>query len=292
MEDLYLLSEKNLNVTYSIDMLRVKCYISYFYFSELEFRFMSCWKSLVLKKWESTRATDFQYNYVVDCGNNNSFWFGFLHNTEKRVDNEYVGYNFTVEFNPNKVKDNKVLFYILTLSRNWILKSCDLAMDLPVSILDIIWDRGLKRTYKIFGNGFDDKTIEVGKGQGRFKIYNKKIEAGLNMLGNLTRIEISCIFEDFLLENIYKLEFPDIFPVIYTSEYMYSFTDYKDKTLLAIAYAVQSGFPINDLSRHYRKKIKEMFLGGNKVQFSKKIATTILRRVLFHYFMRTNQTWK
>lgn len=187
MDNLYLLSENNLNVTYSLDMLRVKCYITHFYFSELEFRFMTCWKELVLKKWESTRITDFQYNYVIDCGDGNSFWFGFLHNNEKRVDNEHVGYNFTVEFNPNKVRDNKILLHILTLNKNWILKSCDMAMDMPVSILDIIWDRGLKRSYKIFGNGFDDKTIEVGKGQGRFKIYNKKIESNLNMLRRIDK---------------------------------------------------------------------------------------------------------
>ena len=292
MDNLYLISEQNLNITYSVDMLRVKCYLTYFYFSELEFRFNTCWRNLVLKKWESSSIMDFQYNYVIDAGEEHSFYIGFLHNSEKRVDNEKVGYNFTVEFNPNKVRDNKVLLHILNLSRNWILKSCDLAMDMPVSILDIIWDRGLKRSYKVFGNGFDDKTIEVGKGQGRFKIYNKKKEANLNILGNLTRVEVSCEFNDFLIEYIAKLEFPDVFPILYTNDHMYSFEDYKDRTLLAIAYAVQNGFPINDLSRVYRKKVKEMFLGGNKIKFCKENASSVLRRILFHYFMKTNQRWR
>jgi len=182
LDNLYLLSENNLNVTYSLDMLRVKCYITHFYFSELEFSFMTYWKDCIIKKWESFSLKEFRYNYVVDCGDGHSFWFGFFHNNEKNSMNENARYNFTIEFNPNKVRDNKILLHILKLSNNWILKSCDLAMDLPVSILDIIWDRGLKRTYKVFGNCFDDKTIMVGKGQGRFKIYNKKIESNLNIL--------------------------------------------------------------------------------------------------------------
>lgn len=108
----------------------------------------------------------------------------------------------------------------------------------------------------------------------------------------MTRVEVSCEFEDYPIENIALLEFPDIFPVLYTNDHMYSFEDYNDRTLLAIAYAVQNGFPINDLSRHYRKKIKDMFLGGNKIKFSKKNATSVLRKVLFHYFMKTGQRWR
>lgn len=69
---------------------------------------------------------------------------------------------------------------------------------------------------------------------------------------------------------------------------MYTFEDYKDKTLLAIAYAVQNGFPINDLTRYYKKKIKNMFEGGDKIKFSKDAATKILRKVLFHYFLNVN----
>lgn len=182
MNELYFISQENLNITYSIDMIRIKCYLSFFMFSELEFRLKTCWNKYVLKKWESSRILDFQYNYVIGAENNNSFWFGFLHNNEKRFDSEKAGYNFTMEFNPNKIRDNKILLNILTLSKQWILKSCDLAMDLPINILDIIWDRGLKRTYKVFGNGFDDKTIEIGKGQGRLKIYNKKKESNLNLV--------------------------------------------------------------------------------------------------------------
>ena len=288
MDDLYLISQENLNITYSIDMIRVKCYLSFFMFSELEFRLKTCWESYVLKKWESSRIVDFQYNYVIDAGEENSFWFGFLHNNERRIDNENVGYNFTIEFNPNKVRDSKILLHILTLSRHWILKSCDLAMDLPVSILDIIWDRGLKRTYKVFGNGFDDKTIEVGKGQGRLKIYNKKKESNLNMLGELTRVEVTCEFDDFPIERIAYLYFPDIFPTLYTNDHMYTFEDYKDKTLLAIAYAVQNGFPVNDLTRYYKKKVKNMFEGGSRIKFSTDVATKVLRKVLFHYFLSVN----
>lgn len=257
-------------------------------FSELEFRLKTCWEKYVVKKWESSKIVDFQYNYIIDAGEEHTFWFGFMHNNERRVDNENVGYNFTIEFNPNKIRDNKILLQILTLSSDWYIRSCDIAMDLPVNILDIIWDRGLKRTYKVFGNGFDNKTIEIGKGQGRMKIYNKKEEAKLNIAGNLTRVEVSCEFDSFPIKRIAYLDIPGIFPKLYLNEHMFSFEDYEDRTLLAIAYAVQSGFPVNDLTRHYRKKIKEMYLGGSEIKLSTKTALSVLKKVLFHYFLGIN----
>lgn len=69
---------------------------------------------------------------------------------------------------------------------------------------------------------------------------------------------------------------------------MYTFEDYKDKTLLGLLYAVQYGFPIHDLSRVYKKKIKNMLEGGNRVKFDRKTSTAILRKTLFQYFLNVN----
>ena len=51
---------------------------------------------------------------------------------------------FTIEFNPNKFKDDKLLMYILNLSGKWYILKYDLAIDLHVNILDIIFDKSRK----------------------------------------------------------------------------------------------------------------------------------------------------
>ena len=52
-----------------------------------------------------------------------------------------------------------------------------------------------------------------------------------------------------------------MFPSIYLNNYLYSFSDYEDKTLLAILYSVQNGFPIKYLTKTYKKKIKDLLQG-------------------------------
>lgn len=273
------------NIIYSIDMLRLKTYISFTTFSELEFRFKTVWKNYVKREWSDARIKNFFYNYSIEIEEGKSFWFGFLHNTEKREDrNEF--YNFTIEFNPNKLKDNNILLYILGLSGNWYLKGLDLAMDLKVSILDLNLDFSGRQVMKIESHGYDDKTISLGKGDGRLKVYNKKKESNLNILGDLTRVEISRQFEDFEIRKIKFFKFGEHFPSIYLNHYVYSLSDYDDKTLLAILYAVQSGFPIKDLTKTYKKKIKNILQGGYKILFDEKTASQVVSQTIFYYFMK------
>lgn len=70
-----------------------------------------------------------------------------------------------------------------------------------------------------------------------------------------------------------------------------SLSDYKDKTLLAISYAVQHGFPLKDLTRYQRKKVKDMFEGGYKVKFFQKYATDVLQQTIYFYFMSNNKVF-
>ncbi|MCI9286805.1 MAG: hypothetical protein HFJ57_02300 [Clostridia bacterium] len=281
---MYFYSEEMFNVTYSIDMIRLKTYISYQEFSEIEFRFNTCWADFVKNKYTSARLEQFFYNYNIEIEEGKSFWFGFMHNTERRSEN-ITEYNFTIEFNPNKLKDTNILKYLFTFGSKWFLKSCDIACDIPVSILDIVYNKGRKRSTKVFSNGFDDKTIYIGKGDKRVKIYNKKIESNLAIKGDLTRIEVSKVFEDFPISNIklFHIE-DDIFPVLYMNKYIYSLKDYEDKTLLAIVYAIESGFDFNMLSRRYKEKVSQLLQGGNKISFSGKPATQVLRNVIFSCF--------
>lgn len=276
------------NLTYSIDMLRLKTYITYDKFASLEFAFDTVYKQYVLKKYTSARMESFFFNYQIEISEGVSFWFGFLHNTEKRgeIENHTDKYNFTIEFNPNKLKDNFLIKYLLNISNEWFLRSYDLAVDLKVNILDIIIDKGKKRKVQIYNNGFDNLTYRIGLNDKKVKIYNKKIESKLDIPYDLTRIEISRQYNDFPISNIKLLKFgTDNFPELYLNDYICSLTDYQDKTLYAIVYAVQNGFPINNLSRVYKQKIKKLFEGGNKIRFTDKDATQVLHQTIFTYFI-------
>lgn len=289
---MYFISVNDNNITYSIDMIRLKTYITYSVFTEIEFRFKTCWKDFIKRYYTSPRQKEFFYNYVIEI-EDNSFWFGFCHNNERRSFFEESEYNFTIEFNPNKLKDNKIIEYLLNLSGDWYIKSFDLAMDLKINILDIITDTSGRRRDLITSYGYDNKTIVIGKDDGRVKIYNKKIESDLKILHDLTRVEVSRYFDDYPVNEISKFNYGNIFPNLYLNQYVYSLSDYKDKTLLAILYAVQNGFPVKDLSRAYKSKIKNLLEGGYKISFSNSIATNVLTKTIFHYFINNNKVrWK
>lgn len=290
---MYLNELQHNNIVYSVDMIRLKTSLTYSVFTEIEFRFKTAWKDYIKKQYTTPQLKQFFYNYVIEVCEGQSFWFGYCHNTERRSFYEGAEYNFTIEFNPNKLKDNKIIMYLLSLSGKWYIKSFDLAMDLKVNILDIITDIKGRGSSKIFINGFDDKTIEIGKGDGRLKIYNKKKESNLNILGSLTRVEVSRVLDDYPISDMKLFNFGNCFPNLYLNKYLYSFEDYEDKTLLALLYAVQNGFPIKDLSRVYKNKIKNMFKGGYRIIFDNKIATQVVRKTIFYYFINNMQVrWK
>ena len=297
-------------------MNRLKTFLTYSLFTEIEFRFKTCWIEYVKKYYTTPQQKQFFYNYVIEVGEGNSFWFGFCHNTERRSFYEDAQYNFTIEFNPNKIKDDKILKYLLSLSGKWFIKSYDLAMDLKINILDIITDVGSKKRAFSLSYGFDNKTFIYGKGDGRVKIYNKnqwdeelekrkelisenskdndtnenkkEIESNLNISGDLTRVEISRECDDFPIREVVNLKYDNNFPDIYLNQYIYSLSDYQDKTLFAILFAVQNGFPIKYLSRSYKSKIKNLLNGGYKVRFNNDCATQVLRKTIFHYFLPNN----
>lgn len=283
---MYINESKSDNMIYSVDMIRLKTSLTYSTFTEIEFRFRTCWASYVKKQWTTPQLKQFFYNYDIEIEEGKSFWFGFCHNTERRSFYEGAEYNFTIEFNPNKIRDNKILEYLLNLSGKWYIKSYDLAIDIKINILEIITDISGKRRNLTISNGYDDKTICIGKGDGRLKIYNKKKESNLNIQGELTRVEITRELDDFCISDVKLLNYDNNFPCLYLNKYIYSFEDYKDRTLFALLYAVQNGFPIQDLSRRYREKIKNLFEGGYKIRFSNSLATDVLRKTIFYYFMK------
>ena len=112
--------------------------------------------------YHSSAKTIF-YNYVIEIEEGVSFWLGYCHNTERRSFSEKAQYNLTIEFNPNKLKDNKIIMYLLGLSGKWFIKSFDLAVDVKINILDIITDMSGKGRDIIISYGYDNKTITHGK---------------------------------------------------------------------------------------------------------------------------------
>lgn len=278
------------NMIYSIDNLRLKTYISYQDFSELEFFIKTYFSRNIKQYWLSDRAGAFHYNYNIEVGEGKSFIFQFMHNSETiSYDKPQKQYNFTIEFNPNKLKDDFLILHILHSFGNWLIRSFDLAIDIPINILDLIADKCGKRSYKVFSSGGDDMTILIGTrgNDGYLKIYNKKKERNLNIVGHLTRIEVTRCYDDYDIKGIKTYDFGEKFlPVIYLNQYISSFSDItkKDKTIMAVLYAIQHGFPINDLSRAYKEKIKNMLEGGSKIRFDKKIARSSFKTMYILLF--------
>ncbi len=280
------------NLTYSIDMFRLKTYIDYSTFSNLDFYLRTYYSLKIDKFWISDRIMQFKYNYRILIDEGKSFYIGFHHNNEEPEKNDL--HNLTIEFNPNKLKDNKLLLYILNLSGNWFIRSYDLAVDLKCNIFDIIFDKGRKRKVQIYSNGGDDLTYRIGVGDMKVKIYNKKKESKLDIQGDLTRIEITREIDDFPIRDVKMLRYgTEYFPELYMNNYIYSISDIQDKTILPIIFAVQNGYPLNDLSRRYKEKIKKLFEGGHKIRFTDKEATEVLRRTIFSYFINNDKVrWK
>lgn len=281
------------NLTYSVDMFRLKTYIDYDKFTSLDFYLRTYYGDKIDKYWISDRIMQFKYNFRIVIEEGISFYVGFHHNNEKAEDSKNL-HNLTIEFNPNKLKDNSIILHILNLSGEWFIRSFDLAVDIKCNILDIIFDKGKKRKVHTFAYGSDNITYEIGTGDKRLKIYNKKNESKLDIPYELTRIEISRELDDFPISNVKMLKYGlENFPDIYMNDYIYSLSDLQDKTLLPIIYAIQNGYPLNNLTRRYKEKIKQLYEGGQKIKFTDKEATEVLRKNIFSYFINNSKVkWR
>ena len=289
-EDLYFKKiDSKQNITYSVDMLRLKTYISYIEFKELEFFLNTYHKAHIKKFWCSDRVQCFHYNYLIEIEESKTFWLGFLHNSESVAFHKGdKTYNLTIEFNPNKIKEHSILIYILKSYGNWLIRSFDMAMDIRVNILDLIFDIGRRRKMVTTSYGNDNLSYAVGEGKGRYKIYNKKRESSLNIVGDLTRVEVTFQYDDYPMADLKYIEIEKAYlPDIFLNRYVMSLSDNvsQDSTLSAVLYAVQHGFPIKNLSRRYRDKIKELLEGGSRVNFYEVNVRQALNKCIFAYFL-------
>lgn len=259
------------NCYYSIDMIRLRTrFTTEFFMKKIDSR-VSILSNV--EKWESSRIGDFRYNYNVVLEDGNSFWFGFISNKDLYcgdggINNPSHKFNFTIEFNPNKINNCKLLDFLLSLryedflqvGLNWEVVSCDFAFDIPTNILNLTgFDKKRKKCITTFDNGGDDKTYYIGKGQNRVKIYNKRIESGLDY--DLTRIELTHKFQRTLdiryLNSGLDLKIGSYFPELFLKDYQMEIEDLQlDSTFKIILFAVNNGYPLNELTGYYRRKVK------------------------------------
>lgn len=282
------------NLNYCVDMLRLTCQMTVDFF---ELKIVS--REMVYKdrltSWNSTKIDTFYYNYNYNDGEC-SFWFGFLANKErsgnrKSLTNPLTTFNFTIEFNPNKVKDCPLLLYILSLSSRWELKQCDFAIDIKTNILNVCgFDKSRKECLMTYDCGGSDKTYYIGKRDNRVKIYNKSLESNLNY--DLTRIEITKYFDNLPLRNVSTYVYKGYVPELFLKEFQLSFEDINsDKTLLALVYAVTNGFPVHDLSRDYKKKVKNFLQNKKSICIDLECLSEVLKKYIYYYFPFVNNIY-
>lgn len=101
------------------------------------------------------------------------------------------------------------------------------------------FDKGRKKDFRMFSQGGENRTYYMGRSNNRVKIYNKKVESGLER--ELTRIEITSKL-DIEFKKIDTFHYSVDLPKLYLNNYLLTFDDMEDKTLLAIVYAVQNRF--------------------------------------------------
>lgn len=264
---------------YSIDMLRLKVHCPDDDVQAFFSRF-NCDSNC--EYWESRRLKEYKYNWNFKMNTFDgecSFWVGYYHNSEKSG----MKHNLVLEYNPNKV-DDKLLWSILKAFYGDFkavqVVSLDVACDMPVNILDIVHSVNGKRKYRCEKNGGDDITHYYGVrgSDGYTKIYNKARELGLKDI-ELTRYEVSRRLDIPLeyADNI-SLDWSCLLEVNVIDSYQYSLE--LNGTERALLFAVMNGFPIGDLPRKNKEKIKKILSesAGNTLD------STMFGKCINHFF--------
>ena len=279
-----------IEIEYSIDMVRLKTRIHNSIMNDFVVKNLDLEPNV--KYWNDFKFAGYRHNWWIEqdplrkefedengdmklstIGQPYSYWVGYHHNSEKPTD----VHNLVIEFNPNKCLPHGLLDLILSTFFNTLsteIVSVDVAMDFPININRLIIDKYRKRTYKLFDNGGDDKTHYLGKGDGRIKIYNKAKESGLD--GDLTRYEISKEIRlpiASVIDEGYEFE-GELVPVSWLEG---KSIEVEDKTLSALIWAVVEGYPVSELSRVYKDKIRKLMREYTELEFDKKKISQTIR---------------
>lgn len=139
-------------LTYTIDMLRLKTYIS-----NLEFRRVKEYLDFCCDDFFSSSGFGkFALNWKF--GN---LWVG-IGSINQKKDGKII---FCIEFNPNKLQSSGLglLQYVFDYFEFRCVRY-DLAIDIPYNINQLYFTDMFKKCYSCFFNSFEDKTFYFGKG--------------------------------------------------------------------------------------------------------------------------------
>ncbi len=152
---------------------------------------------------------DYRYNLNMVLTDNSSFYFGYLHNSQK---NGIVYWK--IEMNPNKIMPCAFVSSFISF-----VYSCSVFSSIKISQLDIAFDFPLdrssfylekdKRISTIVNDGNNNITEYLSKhnSNGFCKLYNKTIESHLDYV--LTRFEIT------LKDNFYYSSLCSVLPKLH-----------------------------------------------------------------------------
>lgn len=218
-----------------------------------------------------TSITAYRHNFFIEDLNlfncKCSFWIGSAHNSRKSSDHV----DFVIEYNPNKCVGSVLLDYVIDHifrdNRHVEVKSLDVAIDIPVNILDISYSVKGNMNRRIFDNGSDDKTyyFRKGKSNGAIKIYNKKRESNLSY--ELTRYEIT-LTPNVGIDKMFSYTVPrELFiPVMCTDNFQFPVNlNGTDKVLLLAC--MEHPEYLKNLGRDKRKKIEQLLAENCSIEF-------------------------
>ena len=245
-----------MDIKYSVDMVRLLVKLR-----PGEFQTIFDYQARMpdMSYYMSSRAKDYHYNVVVKK-NDYSYWMGYRHNSGK--DN----FDFVLEYNPNKVRNDVLVNYILNNYFNkatcydirYSPKVCsvDIAVDIDCNILNCMLIKQTNGRYLFYSGRTgraDDFTIYIGKGPGRVKLYNKAIESGLNY--DLTRYEVSLKL-DKPLQTIRNVKVDvETRPILKIIDMQIGIDPELRATINGL---LQEPYLINQLTKYKRKKYREM----------------------------------
>lgn len=272
----------NINLNYSIDMVRLKAEVPIKVFETLVKSQFDYEPGVKYRAMSSISA--YRHNFYIEdydiFGCKCSFWLGASHNSRKQSKDTDI----VIEYNPNKCLESPMLNYLLDnifKDNKYVeVKSFDLAIDIPCNILDLNIGQSGNMGRRIFDNGADDKTyyFRKGKSNGAIKIYNKKRESELNH--ELTRYEITLNPNMYICDMSAYTVPEDLFvPVRNIGNFQMSL-DINDTDKVLLLACMEHNEYLKMLGRKKREKIEQLLAGNCSVDFDFKF----MYGVILNYF--------
>ena len=258
-----------ININYSVDKIRLKTEIHKTVLQNVILNPFSCEPGVSYEM--KTSITAYRHNFRIEDNSDFgicSFWVASSHNSRKNSDHV----DLILDYNPNKCKGSVLLNYIIDSifrdNRHVEVKSLDLAIDIPVNILDLGYSYKGNMSRATFDNGSDDRTYYFRKrrSNGYVKIYNKKRESNLDR--ELTRYEIT-LNPDVCIDSMSVYSVPeDLFIPVRDLNNFQLPVDLKGTDKILLLACMEHPEYLKDLGRDKRKKIEQLLAENCSIDFN------------------------